>query len=93
MGRRKKEMTIPEACNSIVTGIVNGVNDWFDDINKSWSGTKKKKPKTKAKKTDISLRDFRNKEKQTIKKAIKQLEWAGYRVQKPARFGSKNDNK
>ena len=50
--RKKKEMTIPEACNNIVTGIVNGVNDWFDEINKSWSGTKKKKRTRRAKKHD-----------------------------------------
>ena len=52
MGRRKKEMTIPEACNNIVTGIVDGVNDWFDEINKSWSSTKKKKHTRKANKND-----------------------------------------
>ena len=50
--RKKKEMTIPEACNNIVTGIVDGVNDWFDEINKSWSGTKKKKRTRRAKKHD-----------------------------------------
>ena len=93
MGRKKKTTTIPGACDTIVTGIVDGINSWFDDINKTWSGTKKKKRKTKAKKIDMSLSDFKNKERQTIKKAIKQLEWARYRVQKPARFGSKNDNK
>ena len=50
MRRNKKETTIPEACDAIVSGIVDGINNWFDDINKTWSGTKKKKRKRRAKK-------------------------------------------
>ena len=98
MGRKKKTTTIPEACDTIVSEVVDSINDWFDDIKRTWSGTKKRKRRSKKKTiSKIVLKqedynDFRNKERKTIKEAIKQLEWAGYRVQKPARFGEKNDN-
>jgi putative methionine-R-sulfoxide reductase with GAF domain len=98
MGRKKKTETITGACDVIVSEVVDGINDWFDDIKKTWSGTKKKKRRSKkrtisklvTKQEDYTNR--RNKQRKTIKEAIKQLEWAGYRVQKPARFGDKNDN-
>ena len=119
MGRKKKAETIAGACDTIVSGVVDGVNDWFDDIKRAWSGTKKRKRRSKketiskvtlkqtiyeagrtAKKNtkfnsktgEVTYSDFKDKERKTIKEAIKQLEWAGYRVQKPARFGEKNDN-
>ena len=49
MGRKKKTTTIPEACDTIVSEVVDSINDWFDDIKRTWSGTKKRKRRSKKK--------------------------------------------